>query len=327
MLNDSNSVTRRQALAGAAAVLSAFGAGRLGFAQGSGGRLVWLDMDQAALDAAYDQRAYAPDMQSHVDRRSRRNAEALERLADPLSFAYGTRPIEKVDVHLSLKADRPAPVNIFFHGGAWRASTARDHAWMAESIINAGAHCVIPDYSLVQDVGGDLAILGDEVRRAVAWVYENASRFGGDPERIHISGHSAGGHLAAVVMTTDWKGRFGLPADFIAGGLITSGMFDLEPVRLSSRSDYVTITDESEDDLSAQRHLDMLTAPLILAYGTHETPEFQRQTRDFAAAVRATGKPVELIVAEGHYHLEMAESLANPYGLLGHALLKQMGLV
>lgn len=128
-------------------------------------------------------------------------------------------------------------------------------------------------------------------------------------------------------MTTDWAGQFGLPADFIAGGLITSGMFDLEPVRLSSRSEYVTITDESEDDLSAQRHLDRLTAPLIIAYGTLETPEFQRQTQDFAAALRAAGKPVELIVAEGHDHLEMAESLENPYGLLGRAILEQMGLV
>jgi arylformamidase len=333
MPKNPNTFTRRNLLGGAAAfagIVGTIGAGRFAFAQDSGatgGPLVWLDMDQAALDAAYDQRAYAPDMQSHIDRRSRRNADALARLAEPLNFSYGTRPIEKLDVHLSLQADRPAPINIFFHGGAWRASNARDHAWMAESIINAGAHCVIPDYSLIQDVGGDLAVLGDEVRRAVAWVYENAASFGGDPERIYITGHSAGGHLAGVVMTTDWKAQFGLPADFIAGGLITSGMFDLEPVRLSSRREYVTITDESEDDLSAQRHIDRLHTPLTLAYGTLETPEFQRQSRDFAAAIRAAGKPVELIVAEGRYHLEMAESLANPYGLLGRSILEQMGLV
>ncbi len=331
-------VTRRQALGGAAALAATaatLGRTGLALAQDGGsagaptkGQLGWLDMDQAALDAAYDQRAYAPAMQSYIVRRSQRNRLALARLAEPLYSAYGARAVETLDVYRTDLAGRPnAPVNIFFHGGAWRSGTARDRAFMAEPSINAGAHCVIPDFSFVQDVGGDLAVLGDQVRRAVAWVYENAESFGGDPERIHISGFSSGGHLAAVVLTTDWHGEFGLPADFIKGGLVASGMFDLEPVRLSSRSEYVTITEETEQALSPLRHLDQLNAPLILGYGTLETPEFQRQSRDFYAAVRAAGKPVELLVAEGYHHLEVAETLANPYGLLGRAALGQMQLV
>ena len=130
--------------------------------------------------------------------------QALERLAEPLNSAYGVRAVETLDVYRTDLAGRPnAPVNIFFHGGRWRMGTARDRAFMAEPLINAGAHCVIPDFSFVQDVGGDLAVLGDQVRRAVAWVYANAERFGGDPERVYISGFSSGGHLAAVVLTTD----------------------------------------------------------------------------------------------------------------------------
>ena len=335
---DPKPVTRRQALGGAAALAATaatLGGTRFALAQNGGsagaptkGPLVWLDMDQAALDAAYDQRAYAPAMSEQIVRRNRHNQMALTRLAEPQIWSYGDRPVEKLHVHLTDLAGRPnAPVYIFFHGGAWRTGTARERAFMAESPINAGAHCVIPDFSFVQDVGGDLGVLGDQVRRAVAWVYENAERFGGDPERIYISGFSSGGHLAAVVLTTDWRGEFGLPADFIKGGLVASGMFDLEPVRLSSRSEYVTITDETEQALSPQRHLDLLNAPLILGYGTRETPEFQRQTRDFHAAVKAAGKPVELMVAEGYYHLEVAETLANPYGVLGRASLEQMQLV
>ena len=333
-----NTLTRRQALGGAAAIattLATLGHTRFALAQNGGsagtttkGPLVWLDMDQAALDAAYDQRAWAPAMSEHILRRSRLNDAALERLGEPENFAYGSRPIEKLDVHLTDLAGRPnAPMNIFFHGGNWRTGTARTRAFIAEPYVNAGAHCVIPDYSPVQDVGGDLGVLGDQVRRSVAWVYENAERFGGDPERIYISGFSAGAHLAAVVLTTDWPGEFGLPADFIKGGLVASGMYDLEPVRLSSRSEYIAFTDEMEHALSPQRHLDQLNAPLIIGYGTLDTPEFQRQSRDFAAAVRAAGKPVELIVAEGYYHLEVAETLANPYGVLGRAALKQMELV
>jgi arylformamidase len=100
----------------------------------------------------------------------------------------------------------------------------------------------------------------------------------------------------------------------------------LAPVRLSKRSKYVKFTDAMEHELSAMRHLDRLHTPLVLTYGTYETPEFQRQSRDFAAAVKAAGKPVELIVGEGYNHFEMLETLANPYGLLGRAVLGQMGL-
>ncbi len=333
-----NTLTRRQALGAAAALattVATLGHTRFAVAQigdsasaSTTGPLVWLDMDQAALDAAYDQRAYSPTFSDHITRRAAHNEVALKRLGEPENYAYGLRPVEKLDVHLTDLAGRPnAPLNIYFHGGAWRGGAARGSAWVAEPYINAGAHCVIPDYSWVQNVGGDLAVLGDQVRRAVAWVYENAARFGGDPERIHISGHSAGGHLAAVVLTTDWRGDFGLPADFIKGGLVASGMFDLEPVRLSSRSEYVTITAETEHALSPQRHLEQLHAPLILGYGTLETPEFQRQSVDFAATVNEAGKPVKLLVAEGCYHLEVEQTLANPYGLLGRAALEQMQLV
>ena len=95
------------------------------------------------------------------------------------------------------------------------------------------------------------------------------------------------------------------------GGAVLSGMYDLKPVRLSKRGAYVKFTDEMEEALSSQRHLDRLNAPVIVAYGTYETPEFQRQTRDFAAAVKAAGKPVQLLVGEGYNHFEMPETLAQ----------------
>ncbi len=117
-----------------------------------------------------------------------------------------------------------------------------------------------------------------------------------------------------------------MPTNVIKGGLLVSGMYDLKPVRLSKRSKYVNFTDEIEQALSSQRHLDKLNAPIIVAYGTQETPEFQRQSRDFAAAVKAAGKPVELIVGEGFNHFEMQETLGNPYGIAGRAALKLMNL-
>jgi arylformamidase len=285
---------------------------------------VWLDITQAELDAAYDQNAYAPNREQILARNATNSERARARLGPPKRYAYGPTPIEGLDVYPTRRAG--APVNVFIHGGAWRASAAKTNAIAAELFVNAGAHYVVPDFAWVQDVGGSLRPLADQVRRAVAWVYRNAADFGGDPQRLYVSGFSSGAHLAGVLLTTDWAKDFSLPADVLKGGLCISGMFDLTPVRLSSRSRYVAFTDEIEQALSPQRHLDKLVAPLIVAHGTFETPEFQRQSRDFAAAVKAAGKRVELLVGEGYNHFELYETLANPYGLLGRAVLEQMGL-
>ena len=197
---------------------------------------------------------------------------------------------------------------------------------MAEMFVHAGAHFVVPDFINVGDAGGSLFPMAEQVRRAIAWVYRNAASFGGDPGRLYIAGQSSGAHLAAVALTGDWPGEFALPADLIKGGLCTSGMYELAPVRLSKRANYVKFTDAMVEQLSPIRHLDRLSAPLIVSYGTYETPEFIRQAKEFAAAVRDAGKLRELIVAENYSHLDLPETLCNPYGVLGAAVLKMMGL-
>jgi len=288
------------------------------------GPLVWLEMDQAELDAAYDPSVWAPNLPQILKRYATTSEDVRTRLGTPQRFAYGSAPIEGLDVYLTKRPK--APIHIFIHGGAWRQEVAKSYAFPAELFVHAGVHYVVPDFAWVQDVGGSLTPIADQVRRAVAWVHRNAKSFGGDPSRIYVSGHSSGGHLAGVLLTTDWPKDFNLPVDTIKGGLLCSGMFDLLPVRLSARSKYVTFTDEIEHTLSPQRHLDKLTAPVLVAYGTLESPEFQRQSRDFAAAVKAAGKSVQLLVGEGYNHFEIIETLGNPYGLLGRAALEQMQL-
>jgi len=287
------------------------------------GPLVWLDMDQKALDDAYDQTVYAPNQPQLAARRKVASESALKRFP-PERRAYGSSDIEKLDIY---KTNKPnAPVMVFTHGGAWRNGAAKDFAFQAEMYVNAGANLVILDFVQIQDAGGSLLPMIQQVRSAVAWVYKNAAGFGADPDRLFVSGHSSGAHLTGCVLVTDWQKDFGLPANFIKGGLMVSGMYDLKPVRLSKRSQYVNFNDEIEQALSSQRHLDRLNAPIIVAYGTQETPEFQRQGRDFAAAVKAVGKPVELIVGEGFNHFEMQETYGNPYGIAGRAARKLMGL-
>lgn len=286
--------------------------------------VVWRDMDQAALDAAYDQNVYAPNRLQLLDRYSCNSETTRSVLGAPQRFGYGEAEIEGLDIYRSSRQN--APIQMFIHGGAWRSGTAAQYGFPAEVFVRAGAHFVVPDFDGVQDHDGDLRPMVAQVRRAIAWVARNAEKFGGDPGRIYLSGHSSGAHLAGVALTTDWHRDFGLPPTIIKGALLCSGMYDLKPVRLSARSSYVTITDEIEHELSAMRHLEATVPPLVVGYGTLETPEFQRQSREFAEALTARGHPVDLLVAEQCNHFEILETLANPYGLLGRAALAQMGL-
>src|SRR4029453_13865005 len=188
---------------------------------------VWLDMDQAELDAAYDQSVYAPKLPQLTRRYATNSEDVRTRLGSPQRYAYGATPVEGLDVYTTKRPN--APINLFLHGGAWRTGLAKHYAFPASLFGRAGAHCIVPDFAWVQDVGGSLMPIAAQVRRAVAWVYSNAPRFGGDPHRLYVSGHSSGAHLAGVLLTTNWRQDFDLPADTIKGGLCCSGLFDLKP--------------------------------------------------------------------------------------------------
>jgi arylformamidase len=320
---------RRTVLAGISAGVAA-GGGGAAFAQQSPvatnekGPLVWLNMDQKELDDAYDQSKYAPNLQQIVKRYESNSNAMRARLGEPKRFNYGATAIKRLEVYSTKRPN--APIHIHIHGGAWRQRPATEYAFPAEMLMNAGAHYVVPDFISVDETNGDLMPMVEHVRRAIAWTVRNAQSFGGDAERVYLSGFSSGAHLAGVALLTEWRADFDLPDNVIKGAVLSSGMYDLKPVRLSARSKYVRFTDEIEEHLSTQRHLARINTPLVLAHGTYETPEFQRQTRDFAAALKAAGKPVQYFVNENYNHFEMMETFANPYGLLGRAVLEQMQL-
>ncbi|MDB5643129.1 MAG: esterase/lipase [Hyphomicrobiales bacterium] len=285
---------------------------------------VWRDYHQEALDACYDQSVYAPNQDAIKDRRAMMARLVIERLGAPEVISYGPGANETFELYRANGEN--LPLAIFVHGGAWRAGRAREFAALAEPFVRAGAHFAILDFDLIQDCGGDLFPMIDQARRATAQICVKAADYGADPSRIHLIGHSSGGHMAGCVATTDWTAQFGLRPDLLRGAMLFSGMYELEPVRLSKRSRYVAFTDRMVEELSAIRRLEHINCPLLLAYGTLETPEFQRQTRDFHAAVQESGKPARLLVGTGYNHFEILETLANPYGLLGQAALEQMGL-
>jgi len=288
------------------------------------GPLVWMDMDQIQLDAAYDQRFYAP-MGDQIQKRVATISNAVRaQLGEPLRRSYGPSEPERLDVYRARKPD--APIFLFVHGGSWLGGSARNNAYPAEMFVNAGANFIAIDFIDIKQAGGDLRLMAAQVRSAIAWVYKNAASFGTSANRLYIGGRSSGAHLAAVALVTDWERDYGVPADIVKGGICSSGMYDLKAVRISKRSSFIQFTDEIEDAMSPQRHLDRLRAPVVVTYGTNETPEFQRQARDFAAAVKAAGKSGDLIEAPNYNHYEMGESFGNPYGPSGRAALALMKL-
>jgi arylformamidase len=286
--------------------------------------LVWMDMDQIELDAAYDQRFYAP-MGDQIQKRVASVSNAVRaRLGEPLRLSYGPSEFEKLDIYRARKPN--APIFLFVHGGSWRGGSARNNAYPAEMFVNAGANFIAIDFIDINQAGGDLRRMADQVRSAIPWVYKNSASFGADANRLYIGGRSSGAHLTAVALVTDWQRDYGVSADVVKGGICSSGMYDLKAVRISKRSSFVQFTDEMEEAMSPQRHLDQLRASVVVTYGTNETPEFQRQARDFATAVKAAGKSVELIEAPNYNHYEMGESFGNPYGPSGRAALALMKL-
>jgi arylformamidase len=285
------------------------------------GPLVWLDMDQQELDDAYDQNVYASNRDFIRARRIANNKIALARIGAPDRVSYGPAEIEKADIYKTRTPN--APIMIYIHGGAWKGGTSSQVAYMSEVFINAGVHFIPVDFNNVLELDGSIVPMVDQVRRAVGWVYKNAKSFGGDPDRIYITGHSSGGHLGSCVAITEWE-KMGLPRDIVKGFLLGSGMYDLKAPRLSKRSKYVKFTDEMEHELSAMRHIDKIHTPIIITYGSLETPEFQRQGRDFHAALVAAGKQAKLYVGEAYNHYETQETMQSPFGFMGYAAFEIM---
>jgi arylformamidase len=287
------------------------------------GPAVYRDLDQIDLDEGYDNDVYAFNAKTVNERRVFNNRIALSVIGKPERVKYGEAEIERVDIY---KTKRPnAPVMIFIHGGSWRGGRAEQFTVYAEPFVKAGANFVVVDFTNVGETKGDIFPMVDQVRRAVGWTYRNAKSFGGNPDALYMISRSSGSHLASCVLITEWE-KQGLPRNILKGAVLGSGMYDLAPVRLSKRSGFVKFTDAMVQDLSAMRHIDKILIPVVIGVGALETPEFQRQAREFAAALKAANKPHELIVAPGYNHYETGETIGQPYAVLGRAAMDMMGL-
>jgi arylformamidase len=293
---------------------------RLGPVSANVTAMFFLQYGKAELDRQYDQRAWAPNAAKVIRRYTERSERARAALGEPRVFSYGASPAETLDLYETRAPG--APIHVFIHGGAWRLLSKRDSSFAAENFVRSGVHFITLDFAQLPSVS--LTEMVAQVRRAVAWIFQNANEFDGDPSRLHISGHSSGGHLAACVAVTDWVSQFGLPRKIVSSVICASGIYDLLPVRLSARNDYVKLDAQTEHALSPIRHLDSLSAPVFVACGALDSDEFKRQSREFAAALGPSllAPHAELPALD---HFEVVETLADPAYGLGLAALNLIG--
>lgn len=280
---------------------------------------IYRDYDQAALDGQYFLRGRVADVQTYFERWARTSAETRGRFPCRLDIAYGPSPAETLDIFLPA-ASGPAPVHVFLHGGYWQALDKSDHSFVADGFVPQGAVVVVVNYALAPTVGIDEIVR--QIRAALAWVWRNAADFGGDPGRIAVSGHSAGGHLAAMAACTDWPAfAAGLPADLVKGAVMIAGLYDLEPIRLCYLNKVLGLT-AAEVRRNSPLNLDIAGRPrLVLCVGADETDEFHRQQQVYAAALIQKGFAPQIAAAPGMHHFQVVEALARPGTFLHQASL------
>jgi arylformamidase len=284
---------------------------------------VYRYYDQAELERQLNARGTVPDFRPIMARYASESARMREHLPCRLSVSYGASESETLDI-FPAAVSGPAPIFVFLHGGMWRLLGSADSCFMAECFTQAGACVVAVNYALAPHV--TLAEIVRQCRAAVAWLYEHAREFGGDPMRIHVGGSSAGAHLAAMMLGSGWQAAFGVPDNLVGGATLLSGLYDLEPVRLGHPNDWMKLSAADATALSPLRHLPERAVPLVLSYAPSETDEFKRQSEVYMAAVKARGCPTRFVPMPGTNHFDIVFGLADRGNPLAQATIQTMGL-
>jgi arylformamidase len=285
------------------------------------GETVFFGYDQAALDREYNNSGKVPNAAELIAWYPAESARVREVLPARLDLRYGPNPGETLDVFLP-EGVGPWPVHVFVHGGYWRSLDKQDFSFVARGLQPAGVLVAVINYALVPTV--DMDELVRQARASVAWLHRNVAALGGDPERITVSGHSAGGHLAAMLMSTDW-GRFaGLSPDVVKAGCGISGLYDLEPIRLCYLNRTLGLSMEAARRNSPVHCVPATAGRLLLPLGAKEGDEYHRQTESLAAAWRRRGLDVEIMDMADHDHFSIIMELGDPGTPLSRAIQRQI---
>lgn len=279
---------------------------------------------QEELDAQYDLAQTVSGVEDY-GALCVRESEALRAGREHLlDVPYGPTLAEHSDIYPAPGVEGLAPVLLFMHGGYWHSRTSKEFGFVAGGLGEGGVATVVVNYALCPGVTVDEILR--QTRAAVAWTYKNAPSFGGDPERIHVAGHSAGGHLTAMLLLTNWEGEYGLPRDIIKSGCAISGLFDLAPFPYTFLQPKLQLTWDQVQRNSPILHVPDHAPPLLVAYGDLETDEFERQAVDFLAAWKAKGLKGALLPLPGKNHYTVMDGFLDAASPLCSAVLQTMAV-
>jgi arylformamidase len=264
------------------------------------------------IDAQYNAGAAVPDSAELLQRFGEQSAEARTRLRCIEGIAYGPTLDETLDV---FPAEQPAsPVFVFIHGGYWRRFAARDYHLVALGLVPLGVTTVVVDYSLCPKVTIDEIVR--QCRAAVAWTLRRIGEHGGDPARVAVGGHSAGGHLTAMCLQARWDEDYGLARDPLAAAVLVSGIYDIEPLRRSYLQPSIQLDDGIVRRNSPMFAVRPCATPALVTWGADESAEFARQATQYHAAWQAAGNRGELLPQVGKNHFTAIDGLADPESTL-----------
>lgn len=276
------------------------------------------------MDAEWLEHQYRPwDDWAFLDDWAQMGAAYIDRAKVERNIPYGALPGERLD--LIRPSDTHAPVLIFIHGGYWFSLDKDDYASFLEPLVSAGALVASVNYTLCPEATVDMQV--QQVRKACTWVWRHVGDYGGDPERLHVSGHSAGGHLTAMMVATDWPAfAEDLPDDMIKSAVPISVLFDLEPIRLSTVNDNLLMDPETARRNSPLLLMPTTAMPISAVVGGRETEEFRRHTRELTDTWRSAASEMEYIEVPGHDHFTMIEAMKEADSPLIETLLRHLGL-
>ena len=281
---------------------------------------------QEELDAQYALERVVPEAASYAEFYARESERVRGELVHRSRVPYGPTLAERADVFPApaMEPVRGAPVLVYLHGGYWRRFSSADFSFVARGPASRGVATMVVNYTLCPAV--TVGEIVRQARAALSWTHRNAASFGGDPRRIYVSGHSAGGHLAAMLLHTDWEGEYGLPRDVIKGACAISGLFDLAPFPYTFLQPKLQLTWGEVSKNSPILHLPDDAPPLLVAYGQNETDEFKRQSEEFFALWKAKGLEGDLLTLPGKHHYDVIDGFLDAESPLCSEILKRMGI-
>ncbi|PHZ83624.1 alpha/beta hydrolase [Paremcibacter congregatus] len=283
---------------------------------------LYRGMDKETLNREYSPSSCVKDIMPYIQAYIDESAAAYDLLAEQCrsGVKYGPEDRSVVDI-FTPNGSGPCPVHIFIHGGYWQELSVRESVFAAPNFVAHDIVFMALDYTLAPEAS--LTEIVEQVRRGVLWILENCAEYGGDKSNITLSGSSAGAHLVAEVLATDWNAQ-GYEECPIKGACEVSGVFDLTPLVHTYVNDPLQLTETEVQNLSPANHIPSHACPVVFAYGDNETSEFKRQTRDYYADWVKAGHPASFMELAGFNHFDVIMELGNKDSRLFQAVLDQI---